>query len=99
VQWKRKAEQYLIASGLNYTIIHPGGETLALPRVVDLPWSVNTEVLDIVVQYFSRAKAADGAAPDNAFLSTCIAVLCARLVGGRPGIRLRLCHTHTNTSC
>jgi hypothetical protein len=24
-QWKRKAEQYLIASGLNYTIIHPGG--------------------------------------------------------------------------
>lgn len=25
MQWKRKAEQYLIASGLNYTIIHPGG--------------------------------------------------------------------------
>ncbi|KXZ44869.1 hypothetical protein GPECTOR_61g822 [Gonium pectorale] len=25
LQWKRKAEQYLIASGLNYTIIHPGG--------------------------------------------------------------------------
>jgi hypothetical protein len=24
-QWKRKAEQYLIASGLNFTIIHPGG--------------------------------------------------------------------------
>ncbi|MGK7949354.1 MAG: SDR family oxidoreductase [Xenococcaceae cyanobacterium] len=23
--WKRKAEQYLIDSGLNYTIIHPGG--------------------------------------------------------------------------
>lgn len=23
--WKRKAEQYLIASGLDYTIIHPGG--------------------------------------------------------------------------
>jgi len=23
--WKRKAEQYLIASGLEYTIIHPGG--------------------------------------------------------------------------
>lgn len=23
--WKRKAEEYLIASGLNYTIIHPGG--------------------------------------------------------------------------
>jgi hypothetical protein len=26
LQWKRKAEQYLVASGLNYTIIHPGGE-------------------------------------------------------------------------
>lgn len=23
--WKRKAEQYLIDSGLEYTIIHPGG--------------------------------------------------------------------------
>jgi hypothetical protein len=36
LQWKRKAEQYLIASGLNYTIIHPGGEGM-LPsgHVVD----------------------------------------------------------------
>ncbi|MEW5297232.1 MAG: hypothetical protein WDW36_000456 [Sanguina aurantia] len=25
LMWKRKAEQYLIASGLQYTIIHPGG--------------------------------------------------------------------------
>eukprot|EP00195_Chlamydomonas_chlamydogama_P010693 CAMPEP_0202903472 /NCGR_PEP_ID=MMETSP1392-20130828/24607_1 /ASSEMBLY_ACC=CAM_ASM_000868 /TAXON_ID=225041 /ORGANISM="Chlamydomonas chlamydogama, Strain SAG 11-48b" /LENGTH=283 /DNA_ID=CAMNT_0049590669 /DNA_START=36 /DNA_END=887 /DNA_ORIENTATION=+ len=25
LNWKRKAEQYLIASGLQYTIIHPGG--------------------------------------------------------------------------
>ena len=24
--WKRKAEQYLVSSGLTYTIIHPGGE-------------------------------------------------------------------------
>ena len=23
--WKRKAEQYQVASGLEYTIIHPGG--------------------------------------------------------------------------
>ena len=23
--WKRKAEMHLIASGLDYTIIHPGG--------------------------------------------------------------------------
>lgn len=26
LDWKRKAEQYLIASGLKYTIIHAGGE-------------------------------------------------------------------------
>jgi hypothetical protein len=26
LMWKRKAEQYLLASGLDYTIIHPGGE-------------------------------------------------------------------------
>jgi uncharacterized protein YbjT (DUF2867 family) len=25
LQWKRRAEQYLLASGLTYTIIHPGG--------------------------------------------------------------------------
>lgn len=25
MQWKRKAEQYLMKSGLKYTIIHPGG--------------------------------------------------------------------------
>lgn len=24
--WKRKAEQYLMSSGLKYTIIHPGGK-------------------------------------------------------------------------
>ncbi len=29
LQWKRKAEQYLIASGLEYTIIHPGGGSAA----------------------------------------------------------------------
>jgi hypothetical protein len=23
--WKRKAEEYLISSGLKYTIVHPGG--------------------------------------------------------------------------
>lgn len=26
LQWKRKAEQYLAASGVPYTIIHPGGK-------------------------------------------------------------------------
>lgn len=26
--WKRRAEQYLVASGVPYTIIHPGGEQL-----------------------------------------------------------------------
>tara|TARA_B100000524_G_C23513485_1_gene321436 strand:- start:10 stop:198 length:189 start_codon:yes stop_codon:yes gene_type:complete len=25
LMWKRKAEEYLIASGITYTILHPGG--------------------------------------------------------------------------
>ncbi len=30
LQWKRKSEKYLIASGLTYTIVHPGGKQRAL---------------------------------------------------------------------
>jgi len=38
--WKRKAEKYLIASGLHYTIIHPGG-------LKDTPGGLNNLVLDV----------------------------------------------------
>jgi uncharacterized protein YbjT (DUF2867 family) len=29
--WKRKAEEHLIASGIDYTIIHPGGNNIFVP--------------------------------------------------------------------
>jgi NAD(P)H-binding len=38
--WKRKAEQYLVNSGLDYTIIHPGG-------LIDTPAGVEDYVLDV----------------------------------------------------
>jgi len=38
--WKKKAEQYLMESGLDYTIIHPG-------HLKDLPGGVSNIVLDI----------------------------------------------------
>jgi len=40
LQWKRKAEQYLIASGLKYTIIHPGG-------LIDEPAGARELVVDV----------------------------------------------------
>ncbi|KAG2492360.1 hypothetical protein HYH03_009308 [Edaphochlamys debaryana] len=40
LQWKRKAEQYLIASGLKYTIIHPGG-------LIDKPDGERQLVVDV----------------------------------------------------
>ena len=38
--WKRSAERYLVNSGLDYTIIHPGG-------LVDTPAGVEEYVLDV----------------------------------------------------
>ena len=38
--WKRKAEKYLIESGLDYTIIHPGG-------LLDTPASQEQLMLDV----------------------------------------------------
>ena len=38
--WKRKAEKYLIESGLDYTIIHPGG-------LLDSPASQEQLMLDV----------------------------------------------------
>ena len=39
LQWKRKAEEYLVESGMDYSIIHPGG-------LVDTPGGVEHFVLD-----------------------------------------------------
>jgi hypothetical protein len=38
--WKRKAERYLVESGLDYTIIHPGG-------LVDTPAGLEEYVIDV----------------------------------------------------
>ncbi|KAL3926914.1 MAG: hypothetical protein SGARI_005466 [Bacillariaceae sp.] len=38
--WKRRAEKYLVESGLDYTIIHPGG-------LVDIPGGMEEFVLDV----------------------------------------------------
>jgi uncharacterized protein YbjT (DUF2867 family) len=40
LMWKRKAERYLVASDLDYTIIHPGG-------LIDTPAGVEEFVLDV----------------------------------------------------
>lgn len=40
LKWKRKAEQYLVSSGLKYTIIHPGG-------LVDTPGGERELVVDV----------------------------------------------------
>lgn len=43
--WKRKAEEYLIASGLTYTIIHPGGLTDKKGGVSEIVFGINDELL------------------------------------------------------
>lgn len=47
--WKRKAEKYLIESGLSYTIIHPGG-------LIDTPGSVENFILDVDDNLLKREK-------------------------------------------
>ena len=47
--WKRKAERYLIESGLAYTIIHPGG-------LVDEPATKRELVVDIDDKLLERKR-------------------------------------------
>lgn len=47
--WKRKAEKYLVGSGLDYTIIHPG-------ELIDSPGSVEELVLDVDDKLLLRQK-------------------------------------------
>ena len=44
--WKRKAERYLMASGLDYTIIHPGGLIDEPPAERQLDVDVDDKLLD-----------------------------------------------------
>ena len=43
--WKRKAERYLVASGLDYTIIHPGGLVNEPPQQRELLVGVDDKLL------------------------------------------------------
>jgi len=56
--WKRKAEQYLINSGLKYTIIHPGGLT-DKPGGRRLVFGVDDELLKQTVRNIPREDVAE----------------------------------------
>ena len=45
--WKRKAERYLIDSGLDYTIVHPGGLVDEAPSERELIVGVDDELLEL----------------------------------------------------
>lgn len=58
LQWKRKAEQYLIASGLTYTIIHPGGLLDEAGGVKQLVVGLDDKLLDHNPRNIPRADVA-----------------------------------------
>ena len=57
--WKRKAEQYLIASGMPYTIIHPGGLTDKAGGESEIILGANDELLKETVRSIPRADVAE----------------------------------------
>lgn len=73
--WKRRAEKYLVDSGLNYTIIHPGGLTDTPPGEEEYVLDVNDKLLKNKKRSISRADVA----------SLCVAAL---LVGKGKNIAL-----------
>jgi uncharacterized protein YbjT (DUF2867 family) len=64
--WKRKAEQYLIDSGLTYTIIHPGG-------LRDGEGGKSAIVLDVDDKLLEREK--------RSIYRADVAELCVRALG------------------
>jgi uncharacterized protein YbjT (DUF2867 family) len=52
--WKRKAEKYLIESGLNYTILHPGGLIDSKGGVREIVSGINDELLKEKVRSIPR---------------------------------------------
>eukprot|EP00879_Flechtneria_rotunda_P004483 GHRR01004737.1.p1 GENE.GHRR01004737.1~~GHRR01004737.1.p1 ORF type:complete len:324 (+),score=108.60 GHRR01004737.1:104-1075(+) len=58
LQWKRKAEQYLVATGLPYTIIHPGGLTDDAGGERQLVVDVDDKLLDHKTRSIPRADVA-----------------------------------------
>lgn len=63
--WKRKAERYLVASGLHYTILHPGG-------LIDTPGGVEDFVLDVDDKLIKNVKRSISR---NDVASLCVAAL------------------------
>lgn len=63
--WKRKAEKYLCASGLQFTIIHPGGLVDTEPCKQDLVLDVDDVLMKMEKKSISRGDVA----------SLCIAAL------------------------
>ncbi len=57
--WKRKAEKYLIASGLEYTIIHPGGLTDEAGGERELVVDVDDRLLERKQRSIPRADVAE----------------------------------------
>ena len=57
--WKRKAEEYLIASGLQYTIIHPGGLTDKAGGKSEIKFGVDDQLLQESSRQIPRADVAE----------------------------------------
>ncbi|KAF6265326.1 hypothetical protein COO60DRAFT_1479875 [Scenedesmus sp. NREL 46B-D3] len=58
LDWKRKAEQYLIASGVPYTIIHPGGLIDEAGGAKQLVLGVDDKLMDNNPRNIPRADVA-----------------------------------------
>ena len=56
--WKRKAERYLIESGLDYCIIHPGGLIDETPGARELTVGVDDELLKLTSRQVPRSDVA-----------------------------------------
>lgn len=56
--WKRKAEKYLCLSGLQYTIIHPGGLVDAEPSMMNIALDVDDKLLQREKKSISRGDVA-----------------------------------------
>jgi len=65
--WKRKAEAFLVASGLNYTIIHPGGLLDQKGGERELVLDVDVDILALLARRFAREDLSAIVASDNIF--------------------------------
>lgn len=57
--WKRKAEKYLCLSGLQYTIIHPGGLVDTEPSKMELVLDVDDMLMKMEKKSISRGDVAN----------------------------------------